>query len=194
VSSARYPVVARREVFSGAIFDVVSDEIAMPGGGTARRDYTRNHGAAAVVALDDDGRVTLVRQYRHAVGRTLWELPAGLVDVAGEGARAAAARELAEEVDLVAARWDLLVMVHASPGVSDETVTVFLARDLTPVPAGERHQRTHEEADLEVHTLPLGTAVDMIFGGEITNASTVAGLFAAARARDAGWAPLRPAG
>ena len=95
---------------------------------------------------------------------------------------------------LTGRRWDLLVMVHASPGVSDETVTVYLARDLAPVPAGERHQRTHEEADLEVHAVPLDTAVDMIFQGEITNASTVAGLFAAARARDAGWTLVRPAG
>jgi ADP-ribose pyrophosphatase len=192
--SGRYRVVDRTKVFSGAIFDVVSDEVAMPDGGTARRDYTRNRGAAAIVALDEAGVVTLVRQYRHAVGRALWELPAGLIDGDDEPPVRAAARELAEEVDLAAGRWDLLLAVHASPGVSDEVVHVFLARDLTEVAGPDRHTRTHEESDLQVLRVDLSEAVAMVLRGEITNASTVAGLLAAARVRDGGWAELRSAG
>ncbi|MGE5827126.1 MAG: NUDIX domain-containing protein, partial [Micromonosporaceae bacterium] len=104
-----YAVRARDVRFAGPLFSVVSDEVAMPGGGTARRDYLRHPGAVGVVALDDDGRIVLIRQYRHPAGRFMWELPAGLADVAGEPAEMTAARELAEEADLVADRWEPLV-------------------------------------------------------------------------------------
>jgi ADP-ribose pyrophosphatase len=157
----------------------------------ARREYIRTLGAAAVVALDDAGRVVLVRQYRHAVGRLLWELPAGLLDVAGEEPVGTAQRELAEEVDLVAGRWHALVELHPSPGNSDEPIWVFLARDLTPVPDDARHHREDEEAELRCSRVDLDEAAAMVLRGEITNAAAVAGLLAAARARDLGWAPLR---
>lgn len=189
----RYEVTDHREIWSGRIFSVVTDEVTMPGGGTAKRDYVRHLGAVAVVALDDAGQVVLVRQYRHPVGRRLWELPAGLMDVSGEDLAAAAARELAEEADLIAGRIDVLVDLHSSPGFSDEVVRVFLARDLTEVPAERRHARDEEEADLQVIRVDLDEAVRMVLAGEITNAAAVAGLLAAARARDAGWAlPRRP--
>jgi ADP-ribose pyrophosphatase len=191
--SGGYEVVDRRIAFTGSVFDVVSDDVTMPGGGTARRDYLRTRGAAAVVALDGTGRVVLLRQYRHPVGRVLWELPAGMLDVAGESPVSAAKRELAEEADLLAASWHALVEVHASPGVSDELIRVFLARDLTPVPGDARHHREHEEADLEVSRVDLDEAVAMALRAEITNASTVAGLLATAWARDLDWVPLRPA-
>jgi ADP-ribose pyrophosphatase len=147
----------------------------------------------AVAALDDQGRIVLVRQYRHAVGARLWELPAGLCDIAGEAPVRTAARELAEEVDLVAARWDLLVQVHASPGYSDEFAHVFLARHLSPVPIQERAVRSQEEAELVPHRVDLDEAVAMALRGEITVAIDVAGILAVAHARDAGWATLRPA-
>lgn len=188
-----YRVLRRHERFRGAVFSVVTDEVAMPGGGSAKRDYTRHVGAAAVVALDDESRVVLVRQYRHPVGRYLWELPAGLLDVAGEDPARTAARELAEEADLTAQRWNLLVEIHTSPGYSDECVRVFLARHLAPVPDHDRYQREHEEADMIVRRVDLDEAVAMTFRGEITNAIATAGVLAAARARDDGWAPLRPA-
>jgi ADP-ribose pyrophosphatase len=158
----------------------------MPGGGSARRDYTRHRGAVAVVALDGDENVVLIRQYRHPLGRAIWELPAGLLDVDGENPVDAARRELAEEVDLAAEQWDPLVEVHTSPGYSDESILVYLARGLTPVAEAKRHRREHEEAELEVQSLGLDRAVDMIFRGEITNAAAVVGLLAAARLRDAG--------
>ncbi|MFB9238698.1 NUDIX domain-containing protein [Plantactinospora siamensis] len=188
----RYEVRTRTERFQGRIFSVVTDEVTMPGGGVAARDYVRHVGAVGVVALDERGRVALIRQYRHPVGRILWELPAGLVDVAGEDLAAAARRELAEEADLVAARLDTLVDLHTSPGFSDEAIRIFLARDLTEVPPGQRHDRRDEEAELAVCWLPVDEAVAMALAGEITNAAAVAGVLAAARARDAGWVPLRP--
>ncbi|MEV1146445.1 NUDIX hydrolase [Micromonospora sp. NPDC049799] len=187
----RYELRSRTERYRGKIFDVVSDEVTMPGGGTAVRDHVRHVGAVAVVALDDAGQVVLIRQYRHPVGRHLWELPAGLMDVTGEDLAVAAARELAEEADLTAGRMDVLVDLHSSPGFSNELVRVFLARDLADVPADERHDRREEEADLQVLRIDLDEAVGMVVAGEITNASAVAGLLAAARARDTGWSVLR---
>ncbi|MEU5943215.1 NUDIX hydrolase [Micromonospora sp. NPDC047548] len=189
----RYELRDRQERFRGRIFSVVTDEVTMPGGGTAKRDYVRHVGAVAVVALDDAGQVVLVRQYRQPVGRHLWELPAGLMDVDGEQLPAAAARELAEEADLTAGTLDLLVDVHTSPGFSDEVVRVFLARDLADVPADQRHERREEEADIQIVRLGLDEAVGMVLAGEITNGPCVAGLLAAARARDAGWSVLRRA-
>ncbi|MEH0845842.1 NUDIX hydrolase [Micromonospora sp. CPCC 205711] len=189
----RYELRGRTERYRGKIFDVVTDEVTMPGGGTAQRDYVRHVGAVAVVALDDAGQVVLLRQYRQPVGRHLWELPAGLTDVDGEDLAAAAARELAEEADLAAGTLDLLVDVHTSPGFSNEVVRVFLARDLADVPADERHERREEEADIQLVRLDLDEAVGMVLAGEITNGPCVAGLLAAARARDTGWSVLRRA-
>ncbi|MEU4564769.1 NUDIX hydrolase [Actinoplanes sp. NPDC023936] len=183
--------LSRTERYHGAIFSVYSDEVTMSDGGSARRDVVENRGAVVVVALDEQDRVVLIKQYRHPVKAHLWELPAGLRDVEGEEPALTAARELAEEADLRAGRMDRLVDLHTSPGFSDEFVLVYLARDLTPVPAAERHVRTAEEADLEIRRVDLDTAVDMIFQGEITNAAAVAGLLAAARARDTDWSRLR---
>jgi ADP-ribose pyrophosphatase len=188
-----HEVRSRTERYAGPIFTVLTDDVSMPGGGTAKRDYLLHVGAVAVAAIDPDGRVVLVRQYRHAVGRRMWELPAGLMDVSGEDLASAAGRELAEEADLIAGRLDLLVDVHTSPGFTNELVRVFLARDLSPVPDGERHERHHEEADIEVVWFDLDDAVAMVLAGQITNGPAVAGLLAAARARDGGWASLRPA-
>ena len=187
----RYEVTGHRAIWSGRIFSVVSDDVTMPGGGSATRDYVRHVGAVAVVALDDAGQVVLIRQYRHPVGRHLWELPAGLMDVGGEDLAAAALRELAEEADLTAGRVDVLVDLHSSPGFSDEVVRVFLARELAEVPAEQRHDRHDEEADLQVVRVDLDEAVRMVLAGEITNASCVAGLLAAARARETGFTELR---
>lgn len=185
-----YPVRERWRRFAGAMFDVVTDRVEFPDGQLADRDYLRHVGAVGVVALDEAERVVLVRQYRHPVGRELWELPAGLADVAGESPLQVAVRELAEETDLRADRWDLLVDLHTSPGCSTERIRIYLARGLAPT--GGTYAREHEEATMTVTRIPLAAAVDMIFTGEITNASAVAGVLAAARARDDGWRRLRP--
>ena len=188
-----HETVGRTARYQGPIFQVYSDQVTMAGGHTAGRDVVENLGAVGVVALDEVGRVVLIRQYRHAVGRRLWELPAGLRDVDGEALVRTAARELCEEADLIAGRYDLLIDLHTSPGFSNETIRLFLARSLSAVPSAERYERTDEEADLEVAWFDLDEAVAMIFRGEITNAAAVGGLLAAARARDEGWATLRPA-
>jgi 8-oxo-dGTP pyrophosphatase MutT (NUDIX family) len=187
-----HETLSRTERYAGPIFTVYSDQVTMSGGGTAGRDVVVNKNAVVVVALDDVDRVVLIKQYRHAVGKRLWELPAGLCDVDGEDLVVTAARELAEEADLHAARFDLLVDLHPSPGFSAEKVRIFLARELTPVPEDQRHERTDEEADIEIVWRDLDEAVAMVLRGEITNAAAVSGLLAAARAREDGWATLRP--
>jgi len=190
----QHETLSRTLRYQGPIFAVYTDEVTMSGGGTARRDVTENHGAVGVVALDDDGRVALIRQYRHPVRRYMWELPAGLCDVDGEDMAAAAGRELAEEADLLAGRLDLIVDLFTSPGFTNERFRVFLARDLRPVPAADRYVRRDEEADIELAWFDLDEAVAMALRGEISNAAAVCGLLGAARARDGGWAALRPAG
>ena len=193
MTAFQHETLSRTERYAGPIFTVFTDEVTMSDGDPALRDVVENKGAVGVVAVDDVGRVVLIHQYRHPVRGKLWELPAGLRDVRGEDMALTAARELAEETDYRAARFDLLVDLHTSPGFSDETIRIFLARDLSPVPEGERHDRTGEEADLEIAWFDLDEAVAMVLRGEITNAAAVGGLLSAARARDDGWATLRPA-
>jgi 8-oxo-dGDP phosphatase len=188
-----YTVKAQHERFAGRMFTVVTDEVVMPGGKVAVRDYMKHVGAVGVVAVDERNRVVLIRQYRHPLRAHLWELPAGLIDVKGEDLPAAALRELAEETDLTAGRLDALVDLHTSPGASNELIRVYLARDLGEVPAAERHRRTDEEAELAVVRVPLDEAVAMALRGEITNAACVAGVLAAAHAGAGSYADLRPA-
>jgi 8-oxo-dGTP pyrophosphatase MutT (NUDIX family) len=191
---ARFAVESSRYVYRGRIMALRVDDVRMPDGDLAVREVVEHLGAVAVVALDDGGQVTLIRQYRHAAGQHLLELPAGLLDVPGEAAPDTARRELFEEAALRAGTWHTLVDLRPSPGFSDEAVRVFLARDLTDVPVADRHVGRHEEVDLGAHRVPLDEAVAAALAGRIENGVTVAGLLAAAHARDAGWAPLRPAG
>jgi len=190
-SSHAYTVRDREVHFAGPMFSLVTDDVAMPGGVYAKRDFMIHEGAVGIVAIDDEGRVVLVRQYRHPAGAFLWELPAGLIDVAGERLTDAAARELAEEADLVADEWQLLVDIHPTPGASNEIIRIFVARRLRDVPAEDRYHRIHEEADLTVRRVPLDDAVSMVFRGEITNAAAAVGVLAAARLRDEGWPVVR---
>lgn len=164
-------------VYLGRILALRRDHVAMPGGRTVVREVVEHPGAVAVVPLDDDGSVVMIDQYRHPVGRRLRELPAGLLDAAGEDPLRAAQRELVEETGCTAREWAVLVDVMPSPGFSDEAVRVFLARGLTEVgrPVGQHD----EEADLEVLRLPLVEAVRQVLAGEIVNAAAVSGLLAA---------------
>ncbi len=187
-----FETVSSKEQFAGSVFRVSSDEVRMPDGGTAVRDLIAHLGAVGAVALDAEGRVLLVRQYRHPVRRYLWELPAGLLDMAGEPALETAKRELWEEADLRADRWDVLVDILTSPGYSDEALRLFLARDVTEVPEHERHTREGEEQTMTTEWVPLDTAVEWVLAGEVENAACVAGVLAAARARDNDFAGLRP--
>lgn len=186
------PVLHQERVFEGRIFDVARREVDLGEAGTVVRDLVLHPGAVAVVALDDAGRVALIRQYRVPVEAFLWEVPAGLLDGGPEETLLAAAqRELAEEIDLAAARWDVLVDYATSPGMGDEALRVFLARDLAAAPASD-FVREGEEAEIELAWIPLADAVEAVLAGRIHNPSAVAGLLAADRASRDGFASLRP--
>ena len=187
-----FDTVSSRTVYTGHVLTLRTDEVRMPGGEIKVREVVVQPGAVGVVALDEQDRVVLIRQYRHPVGEWLIEIPAGLLDEPGEQAYATAARELAEEAALTARRWDVLVDLYNSPGMSTEAVRVFLARDLAPVPEADRHVGIDEETDLGVHRRPLDEAVAAVFTGEIDNALTVCGLLATAYSREHNWSTLRP--
>jgi 8-oxo-dGDP phosphatase len=193
VSVEEYAVLASTPVFRGRVLSVRTDELRMSDGSIATREIVEHPGAVAVVALDDDGRVVLVNQYRHPVRRYLDELPAGLLDVSGEAPLAAARRELFEEAAIIAADWAVLLDLHTSPGMSDEAIRVFLARGLADVPADERFEAEHEEITMTVRRVGLEEAVHRAFTGEMSNATAVAGVLAASVARDQQWRALRPA-
>lgn len=192
----RWRVVEETAAFKGHVFNVRRDRVEMPrGDGTevVGRDVIEHLGSVGVIALDDRDRVLLVRQYRHAVGRLLWEAPAGLRDVAGEPLHELARRELLEEAGYRAERWDTLVDVFPSSGMSDERVRIFLARGVTEVPADQiDFERIHEEADMPVVWVPLDEAVRKVLAGEVHNMIATTGVLAAHAARAAGFAGLRP--
>ena len=194
---AGYDVVASHTVHRGRVITLRTDKVRTPTGAIAERDVVDHPGAVMVVALDDAGQVLLVSQYRHPVRGWLTELPAGLLDQAGEDALSAARRELFEEADLRADTWHTLLDLRVSPGGMNEQGRVYLARDLHAVPPGERHQRgaegDYEEADMRAEWANLDRAVADVLAGRIQNAATISGLLAAAYARDHGWSPLRPA-
>ncbi|MCV7065379.1 NUDIX domain-containing protein [Mycolicibacterium houstonense] len=182
-----FATLASETVYVGNIFALRADEVSMPGGGSARREVVEHYGAVAVVALDEDRNVVLVHQYRHPLGRRLWELPAGLLDLGGEPPEVTAARELSEETGLAAAHWRVLVDLDSTPGFTDESVRVYLATGLTDIgrPDGE-----HEEADMVIQRVPLEEAVRRVFSGDIVNSIAVAGILAAHAMPDA--EALRP--
>lgn len=188
------PVVSSRVIHVGKIWDLVTEDADLGDGVVVTREFIKHPGAAAVIALDDDERVLLLRQYRHPVRSLLWEPPAGLLDVPGEDLVVAAQRELAEEADLRAEEWAVLADYYTTPGGSDEPIRIFLARGLSAVPHHERHEREDEERHMVAAWVPLDEAVAAVLGGRVHNPSAVVGILAAAAARAAGWATLRPVG
>lgn len=183
-----FETLSSETLFTGKIFALRADEVVMPGGNVVRREVVEHYGAVAVVAMDDDANVVLVYQYRHPLGRRLWELPAGLLDVDGEPPHLTAARELVEEVGFTARDWSVLLDADSTPGFSDESVRVYLATGLTEV---GRPPASDEEADMTLRWFPLAEAVQMVFRGEIVNALAVAGILAA-HAVHTGAATTRP--
>ncbi|MGH1563331.1 NUDIX domain-containing protein [Mumia sp. DW29H23] len=176
--SESWTVRASETPYASSFVDVVLDEVATPQDGTIHRTTVRHADAVGVVVLDEQERVLLLEQYRHPVRQRLVELPAGLLDVEGEPAQDAAARELAEETDLVAAQWSHLVSLRSSPGFTDERVEVYLAQGLEPVADDARTERLDEEADMTAVWVPLADAVAAVLDGRITNSLAVAGLLA----------------
>ncbi len=187
------PVLASASVFQGAVWSVRRDVVDLGQDGEVTREVIEHPGAVAILALDEQDRVPLVFQYRHAAGMRMWELPAGLLDVPHELPVAAAQRELAEEADLQAESWFTLLDWQLTPGGSSEAMRCFVARGLTEVPVESRHIRTEEEANMPVHWFELPEIRDAILAGRIHNPSVVGGVLAACAARDGGWRSLRPA-
>jgi 8-oxo-dGTP pyrophosphatase MutT (NUDIX family) len=193
-----FPVLSSKDIYVGKVMALRADEVVMPGGRAVVREVVEHPGAVAIAALDADDRLMMIHQYRHPVRRRLWELPAGLLDVAGEDPVETAKRELAEEAGLAATDWSTLIDVVSSPGFSDESVRVYLARGLTEV--GRPDLGDDEEADLTTRWVSLPVAVRMVLSGTIVNAVTVGAVLAAhvlagaptaARPADAPW-PDRP--
>lgn len=183
------PVVSSEPVFRGHVWDVRNERFVLDGQQITRH-FVDHTGAVAVLVVDDAERVLLISQYRHPVRLRDWELPAGLLDVPGEDPLAAAERELEEEADLAATEWWVLQDLLTSPGGSDESIRVYLARGARPVETS--YVREHEEADIEVRWVALDEAVEAVRRGDIANATTVSALLAAAVSRAGGWRDLRP--
>ena len=186
------PVRHTEVVVQGRVWDVVRDEVDLGDAGRHVREYVRHPGAVAVLALDEQGRVCLIQQYRHPVRTRDWEAPAGLLDVEGEPPWEAATRELQEEADLVAGRLDVLLDLRPSPGGLDEAIRVYLARDVTQVADDDRHVREAEEHGMPVRWVALDDAVTAVLEGRVQNGVLAASVLAAHVARQRDWSTLRP--
>ncbi|WP_313812317.1 NUDIX hydrolase [Glutamicibacter sp.] len=186
-------LVARETVYQGRIWNVLHDTVQLSENSRIDRDYINHPGAVCVLVMDDDDRVLMVNQYRHPVAMRLWELPAGLLDVAGEPPLEAAKRELWEEADRTAEHWSVLTDVFLSPGSSSEAIRIYLARGVQLVSDEERHIRTDEEAEMITAWVPLDEAVAQILAGKIHNPAAAVGLLAAQAARAVNYETLRSA-
>lgn len=189
-----WPVLSSRTLAEGRIATFTEDEVQTPDGARVHREYLRHPGAVGVIALDEESRVVLVRQYRHPVRHRLIEPPAGLLDVAGEDYLLAAQRELAEEVGLAAARWNVLVDLFSTPGILGESLRIYLARDLSDAAAPDGFLREGEEAHMDTVRASLADLADAVLDGRLHNPSMVSGVLAAwtAWTKDQ-FASLRPA-
>ncbi|KGN42533.1 NUDIX domain-containing protein [Knoellia aerolata] len=186
------PVRSTEVVHHGRVWDVVRDEVDLGDAGRHVREYVRHPGAVAVLAIDDDRRICLIQQYRHPIRTRDWEAPAGLLDVPGEPPWEAAARELHEEADLVAGRFDVLLDLRPSPGGLDEAIRVYLARDVTSVADDDRHVREAEEHGMPCVWVALDEAVAAVLEGRVQNGIVAASVLAAHVAQERGWSTLRP--
>ncbi|GAA3981690.1 NUDIX hydrolase [Streptomyces marokkonensis] len=179
--------------FRGRKTSVRTDDVVMPDGSVSARDYQVHPGSVAVLALDGEGRVLVIRQYRHPVREKLWEIPAGLLDVPGENPLHAAQRELYEEAHVKAEDWRVLTDVYTTPGGCDEAVRIFLARNLSEV-GGERFEVEDEEADMELARVPVADLVRGVLAGELHNNCLVVGVLSLVAAEQGdGLDTLRPA-
>ncbi len=191
-TAGAWPVTESVVLTRGKIVTLRRDTVRMPDGSLAGREVVEHPGAVAVVAIDEADRVLLIRQYRHPAGALLWEIPAGLRDVAGEPLAETARRELLEEAGCLAEDWRVLTDFLSSPGISTEKLRIFLARDLTVVPQAEReYVPEHEEAYLTVAWVPLDEAVAGALSGDLHNGVAILGILSAYAARREGFAALR---
>ncbi|MEU6777135.1 NUDIX hydrolase [Streptomyces sp. NPDC046759] len=188
-----WEIRATETPFRGNKTSVRTDDVVMPDGSVARRDYQVHPGSVAVLALDEEDRVLLINQYRHPVRHKLWEIPAGLLDVPGENPLHGAQRELYEEAHVKAEDWRVLTDVYTTPGGCDEAVRIFLARRLSDA-EGERFEAEHEETDMAHARVPVDELVRRILAGDVHNNCLVVGVLSLVAARNGdGLDALRPA-
>jgi 8-oxo-dGDP phosphatase len=175
----RYPVLAEQERFRGAKWSVWSETVDIDGH-VVVRDVLRHPGAVAVAAVDDRGRLLLIRQYRHPVGAFLWEIPAGLLDRADEDPLECAKRELLEEAGVTAREWAPLMTLALSPGGTSERIAIYRASGLTVDAGGRPHTGEGEERELPPRWVTIPDAVGRCFDGSFANATAVAAILALA--------------
>ena len=180
-------VLSSETVFEGKIWDVKRD-VVQYGDAEMTREYLDHPGAVAILALDDDDNALLIKQYRHPIAARDWELPAGILDVRGESPVDAARRELGEETDLEASTWHLLSEFFTSPGGSNETLRVYLARGITAT--ATPFDRFDEEAELETRWVPLDDVVQAVLERRVTNSILTIAVLAASVSRSRGWSTL----
>lgn len=168
----------RRIIYTGEVVNLGLEQVELPNGEKLELEVIRHPGGAAIVALDTQNRVCLLRQYRHAAGGWLWELPAGKIDQP-EASQQTAQRELQEEAGLKASQWTSLGSFLSTPGFCDEIIHLYLARDLQTT-ATDRH--VHEV--IEVHWIDYSEAMDQIYRGDINDAKTMLGLMLAKKYLD----------
>lgn len=164
----------KTRIHRGRVFELITENITLSNGATVDTDVLRHPGAAVIVPLLENGNIVLIRQYRHAIGTRIWEIPAGTLDH-DESPLACAKRELAEETGYLAARFEPLGVIIPCPGYSDERLHVFIASDLKPV-----SRNLDDDELVDVHIVRFDDAIQMIYKGEIQDAKTIAGLFLAA--------------
>lgn len=167
-------VLSKERKFDGVVIDVEHWQVRLPDGSVALREIALHKGAAAVVPVDEQGRVPMVRQYRVPLGRVTLEIPAGKLDFVGEDPEVCARRELAEETGLRAERVTKMVALRTTPGFCNETIHIYLAQGLSQ---GERH--LDEDEFLNVEWVPLEELTDRIVRGEIEDGKTIAALLMA---------------
>ena len=169
------PAKSSRLIHKGMVWDLVADTFEF-NGELLTREYVKHTGAVAVLAVNENEEILLMRQYRRPVGAFLMEFPAGLLDVPGESRLECAKRELAEEADLIASNWQELISFHATPGGNSETITIFVAKSLAE--ANSDYQRTAEEKDMPQNWVPIREALASVLSSEIKSPTAVVGIMA----------------
>lgn len=181
----REKFLSSEAIYPGKIIRVEKWQVELPNGETAMREIVRHNGASAIVPVDDQGMVTLVRQHRVAIGQCTWEIPAGKLDSPSEDPFAAAKRELEEETGLQAAEWRKLTSIYTTPGFCNEQIAIYLATGLS-----QRNAHPDEDEFLGLTKMPLSEAVSLCMSGEFRDSKTVIGLLMAQQVLAAADKPL----
>jgi ADP-ribose pyrophosphatase len=162
-------------IYEGRVITLGIESLTLPNGTAVELEIVHHPGGSAVIAIDDDQRVCMLRQYRHAAGGWLWELPAGKLEP-DETAATTASRELAEEAGMHAGSWEELGTILVTPGFCDERIALFLARNLA-----ETRMLAQPDELIEIHWMPLCEALEKVYNGTFSDAKTMLGLLLAER-------------